>query len=350
MSFELVLSGSVYDGWTEASATRSLETLSGAFRAALSDRGDAGAPPRGIGPDDPVSVRLDGETVLDGRVDAVSVEYDEESHSVTVEGRDAAADLVDCSVPTSPVEWRGATILEVAQELAAPFGVDVRADADVGAPFAPFRTEEGETVWEAISRGLAMRALLGVSDGAGAVVLTRPERRRSGVRLERGRNVLAGTATFDRRERYGSYTVLAQQPGDDFLGVAETAHVEGRASDPGARPERRLVLLAEQGASLMEATQRAEWEAGVRAARSRRAAVRVAGWREESGGALWSPGTLVSVRDAWLGIDGDLLVASVRQSVSDAGTTTDIELVPPHAYAARPEREPRDSEGEEWWF
>ncbi len=347
MTFIVEIGGRRYDGWTEAQVTRSLETVAGRFGITLSERWPGEREPRPIRPDDRVTIALDGETVLTGRVDAVSVSYDARSHAISVEGRDAAAELVDCSVPVTPVEWRGETLLSIASALAADFGIRVLTETFVGAPFEVFRTEEGETVWEAIGRGCAMRAVLAVSDGRGNVVLTRPQRRRAAVRLERGRNILSARASLDRRDRYGHYIVLAQQGGTDFLGNAETAHVLGEATDPGMRRQRRLVTIAEQGAGLAEAQERAEWEASVRAAQARRASVRVQGWREGESGRLWAPGTVASVFDDALGLAGDMLIAMARQSISGEGTVTDIDLLPPDAFQLR--REEPEDEGIDWW-
>ena len=72
-------------------------------------------------------------------------------------------------------------VLEVARELAAPFGIQVRADVDVGEPLLKVALNPGQRAWELIEELCRYRALLPVSDGRGGLVLTRAGRARAGV-------------------------------------------------------------------------------------------------------------------------------------------------------------------------
>ena len=346
----LAVAGARWEGWTEVRVTRSLEALCSTFSLALSERWPGQDTPRPIRTGDAAVVTLDGDTVVAGHVDEVDVQSTPDAHALAVSGRDATADLVDCSAHTEPGEWHGETLDRIATAIAAPYGVTVRADADVGKPFAKFRIEEGEAAWEAIERACRMRAVLGVSDGAGTLVLTSPPAGRAAVALERGVNILSAQVTIDRRDRYGTYVVLGQQPGTDFLGAAETAHVRATATDPGVRPERLLILLAEQSADIDAAQVRADWEASGRAARSRRVSIRTPGWRQGPDGPLWRPNLLTTVRDGTLGLDGDLLTVSVRHVLSEeTGTVTDLDLAPPDAWRPTLEPEPPADAGSGWW-
>ena len=349
MTATLSIGGTVYGGWTEVSVMRTIEAAAGTFSLSVSERWPGQETPRQILPGARAALALNGDTVISGFVDAVAPSYDAESHDVRIEGRDAAGDLVDCSAETSPGEWLDARIDEIARALAAPYGVPVTAAAPAGEPFRKFRIEEGETVWEAIERGCRMRALLAASDGKGGLALFRPPGSRAAVALERGVNILSASMTADHRDRYAHYVVLAQQAGNDFLDPGQTAHIRAEAADPGVRASRRLILLAEQGTDLAGAQERADWEASVRAARSRRATVRVAGWRERPGGALWRPNTVTRVRDDLLGLDRDMLIVTVRQSISEAdGTVTDLTLALADAYRPEPEPEPEDDPSGFW--
>ena len=346
----LVVSGRRLEGWTSATVIRALETIAGRFSITLSERDPATMGPRTISPGEACAVELDGEQVLKGFVDAVHPAYERESHAIIVTGRDATGDLVDCSAASSPGEWHDTSLLEIAFALVRPFGMEVRAEVDVGAPFRRFRIEEAETVFEAIERACRFRGVLPLSDGDGALVLGAPTRARSAVRLERGVNILSASGESSWTDRFSEYTLLGQQPGNDFLGVPETAHVHATARDPGVTRHRPLTIVAEQALDAVEATERIEWEASVRAARARSARIMVQGWREEEGGgALWSPGRLVRVVDDWLGIDRELLVSTTVQSISDAGTTTQLTLYRESAFVRRIPAEPEDSGATAWW-
>ena len=86
----------------------------------------------------------------------------------------------------------------------------------------------------------------------------------------------------------------------------------------------------------------------MRAARARSAAITVQGWREVPEGALWAPGVLVPVSDDWLGIDQELLVSRVSQSLSSGGTVTQLDLVPRDAFAQRAEPQPSEGATGHW--
>ena len=347
MTVRLSIDSRRHEGWTSATVTRALETLAGTFRCTLSERSPGEDEPRDIRPGAACEVALDGERVIRGHIDSVRVSYDAENHALEVSGRDATGDLVDCSAATTPGEWHDAKLEEIAAVLVADFGVTVVAEVDTGEPFKRFRIEEGESVFEALDRACRFRAVLPLSDGAGGIVLGRPTRSRSETRLRRGDNILSASGDVSWLDRHSRYTLLGQQPGSDFITGADAAHVVASAADEGVTRHRPLTLVAEQALDTGEARERIEWEASVRAARSRRATLSVAGWREAPGGALWTPGRLVRVTDDWLGLDRELLIAATRQSIDDGGTVTRMTLVPETAFSVRAEPEPEEETG--WW-
>ena len=344
----LTIGGRRHEGWTSATVVRALETIAGSFRISLSERSPGETTPRVIRHGDACEVALDGDRVIRGHVDTVRPSYDAQSHTIEVGGRDATGDLVDCSAPTKPGEWHGATLGEIAAALTEPFGIPVRAEVDTGEPFRRFRIEEGETVFEAIERACRFRAILPQSDGNGGLILGRPTRSRSATRLERGVNILSTSAEFSLIDRYSDYLLLGQQPGsDDFFGE-DAAHVVASAKDEGVARHRPLTLIAEQALDKVEAQARVDWEASFRAARARRATVSVQGWRERPNGELWAPGRLVPVSCDWLGLDAELLVASVEQSIGEEGTITRLTLMPEGAFVPRLTAEP-EPEATGWW-
>ena len=343
----VTIGGTRHTGWTSAEVVRSLDQAAGTYRIALTDRDPDRVSPPAYRPGARVGVSLDGETVVTGWIDAVRTRYDASSHAVEIAGRDAVGDLVDCSAASEPGEWHKAGLEEIARALAAPYGVEVVAAVDTGAAFGRYRIEEGETVYEAIERGCRLRGVLPLSDGAGRLVIGRPGRARAGVELRRTANVLAASAASDWTGRYSRYRVLGQQPGTDFLGASQAAHVRAEATDPAVTRHRPLTVLAEQALDDTEAAERAAWEADVRAARARRLTVTVRGWRERGdAGALWAPGVLVRVEDDWLGVHADLLIGSVRSTLGDEGTRSTLVLVPPAAYSGRAPA--ADGEGLGW--
>ena len=349
MTVALLIGGSRHVGWTEATVTRSLETISGSFQVALSEREPGATTPRTIRPGDACRVQLDGEPVIQGWIDTVQVDYDERGHTISASGRDATGDLVDCSAATEPGEWHNERLENIAAALCEPFDIGVTREVDTGEPFARFRIEEGESVFEAIERACRYRAVLPLSDGRGGLILGGPSREGTSVRLERGVNILSASGTSSWLSRFSAYTIVGQQAGGLTGFTAEqVAHVIARANDFAVTRHRPLTIIGEQSQNEAEARDRIRWEANVRNARSRSARITVQGWRQAPDGSLWAPGQTVYVLDDWLGISQAMLISATSQSLGSAGTLTSIDVVPPGAFEQRAEPGP-DDVGTNWW-
>ena len=124
MTIALSIGGRIHQGWTEATVTRSLETLCSTFQMSLSERDAGETTPRLVSPGDGCTVAVDGEQVLRGYVDEVRPRYDSGDHMISVRGRDATADLVDCSAASKPGEWQDSTLDQITRVLVAPFGIE----------------------------------------------------------------------------------------------------------------------------------------------------------------------------------------------------------------------------------
>ena len=333
----LTVGGRRLAGRTDVAVTASLERLAPTFRLSMSERSPGETAPRLVNPGDTARVELDDEIVLTGFVATVSPRHDATSHIIAVDGRDATGDLSECSAASIPGEWHNATLTDIVAALCGPFGIRVWATAEVNEPFRKFRIEEGESVFEAIDRACRLRAVLPLADGRGGLELGRPVRDRARVRLERGRNIKAAQGRSSWEGRHSQYTVLGQQQGNEFLTPEAAAHVVATARDTGVSRHRPLTIIAEQGLSPSEASERARWERDVRAARSRRIEVTVRGWREEGDtGALWRPGRLVGVFDDWLGVRRPLLVSTVTWRRGHGGTVANLTLLPEQAFSVEP--------------
>jgi prophage tail gpP-like protein len=328
----LTVGGQNYGGWTGVRIQRGIEQVCGQFSLSLTERWRGQDTPWPIAPGDACAVSVDGHPVITGYVDDVLPQFDAGSHQVQVAGRDATGDLVDCSAENAPGRWEHRTLLQIVAEICRPFGVAVAAVVDVGARFRSFAIQPGESAFEAIDRACRFRGVLPVADGAGGLLLTGPGPARAPVRIVQGANILSGYGFFSWRDRYGSYTVKGCDSGFDDSTPDQNASPVGVADDPNVSRYRPLVLVAEGPADTAKLKQRAIWEAAVRRGRSRRASISVAGWGHAGG--VWAPNTLVSVASQWLGIDGDMLIASVTLTHDEAGTRAELEVCSKEAFAA----------------
>ena len=320
----LIIDGREYVGWEEVSISRAMDALAGAFSLSLTDRWSRTLERLPVTPGMTCRVMLGDDLVITGFIDEVSPSIDADSRSLRVSGRDRTGDLVDCSAQVASTELLNQNLGQIARTLAKPYGVSVVVNT-AGKPFAVFKLQPGETVFEAIDRACRQRGLLASSDVRGRLVIgTVATGRADG--LEEGANLLKGAATFSLAQRFSEYRVDGQQAGTDDLFGESAAAVQGRATDPAVTRHRLLRIQAETSASAESARERACWEAQVRAAKALTVSATVQGWRQTDG-TLWAVNTLSRVSSATLRVDDDLLIKGVTFRLSNGGgSVTELEL------------------------
>lgn len=332
----LKVAGQLFEGWTSVTVSKGIKNPAGAFSLEYAKRTDRAAPPASIPPGAACEVLIGGEAVITGWIDATNPAFDAASRSLRVEGRDKAGDLIDCSALNRPGIWKARTLIQIASDLVAPFGIAISARADVGPAFKSFAIQQGETVWEALERLARFRGLLAVSTPAGAVEFIRPGLTRAAFSLVQGEQLLAATAGHDVRDRFSRYVLKGQSAGDDEVNGAAAAGPSAEAADAAITRYRPMLIVAEEQATLASLRARAGWEASVRAAVGERVDLTVQGWRDPTG-AIWAADLIVPVTAPWIDVDGDLLIADVTFSLDDAGgSITVLTCTPADAYRPEP--------------
>ena len=327
-----------YLGWQEVSVTRGIAQVAGTFELRLTDKWALDRSQIALLPGLRAQVLIDNQVVITGWLDDVEANHGPTEHVLSVRGRDATGDLVDCAAIHASQEWVGRNLLQVATDLLKPFDISVVADVDVGAPFKYNHAQPGETVFELLERAARFRGVLLVSDGNGGLRITRAGKSRATQSLELGANILRGRSMLTQRDRYSLYQVLAQKRADDFTLDSTAAAVKAEVKDSGIKRYRPTVIQSSDPIDIEGALTRAQWERSIRAGRSSEGEVGVRGWLD--GKAPWQPNALVTVRDPWLGLDGEYLISTVTYRLSqDSGEVTDLALTPPGAFEVRTEVE-----------
>lgn len=340
----LRINGVDWSYWKSVEITRQMDAIAGAFTIALADKWVNGAQAMPIAAGMECEVLIGKDPVIKGYIDKSSPSFSAQDHGISITGRDKSADLVDCSAVHKPGHWLNQNALQLASVLAAPFGVSVTAEGDIGAPFASFKLEQGETVFEAMDRALKQRELLACPDGAGGLVLLKVGARENDTALVQGENILSASADFDMTDRFSDYLVQGQQPGsDDVYGLAACAvHAENK--DPAVIRYRPLIIRAESNVDSASTKQRAAWECTVRAARSVSVSVTVQGFRQgkvgASGGPLWQINALTDVDIPFLRISQQLVTSKVTfRRDAGSGSTTILELKDPASFTPEPKKQ-----------
>lgn len=349
----LITGGKRYSGWKSIRVKRSIEGLAGSFSLDVSDRWGGQDDPWPIVEGDACRVEIDAQTVLDGYVDNRKLKGSGTTRSLSYDGRDRAADLVDCSMlvadaSTKGNKWtyRNVDIAQFAAAIAAPHGIKVSVQAGLVLKKDPLLVAHpGETGFEAIKRAAGSAGVLVVSDGAGGILITRAGTTRAEPLIEGG-NIKEYEAEYDSKDRFHRYLISSQPPGtDDASG--EATRVQAEATDIDVlRTNRVLLIRPDKGMDAAEARRRADWEARHRAATSVSISITVLGWKQ-SNGALWQPNALTRVRaPTLLGVDGDLLISQVEYTIGDGGQITQLQLMRPDAFM--PEPQTAEVGGELW--
>jgi len=347
----LRVGGRIFEGWESVSIETGIEQIAGSFQLALTERWPNQLEAWTIPPGEYCEIAIGGEPVISGYVDSASVSYDAAAHGLGVSGRDRTGDIVDCSAPAT--SFAGLSFVEIARRLVAPYHITVRDEAGVAGKKVPkCAIQPGESVFQTLETLARQAAVLLVSDGRGALVITRAGKAGEAVdRLIEGENILSASFEHNHGELYSSITIKGQAAAAassnyDLSAAAPKGEVKRAPSTTTTNSEvgrhRPLVIVAETEADAKRCQQRAAWEASTREAKSRRLNIAVQGWRQ-SDGSLWRINQTVSVVSPMLRLDERWLIAGVSYTLDDGGTTTSLTLTGPHAYDILPEIPPATS-------
>jgi len=332
--------GNVYQGWTKVEVTRSLEAMSGSFSLELTwkwqdseQQYKAFVEP--IKQGQACTVDIGSERVITGYVDDWIPSYDATTVTISVSGRDKTADLVDCSVDHPSGQFNNQTLTQIANTVCKPFGIKVVVNTDVGEAFARIQIEQGETPHELLSRLARQRGVLLTSDTFGNLVITRASKVKAGVSLILGENVLAARGRFSWRQRYSKFTVKAAGAafGEkwDSSALSTVGGIKADITDSDISRYRPMIIVNEEITTAEGAAKRGQWERQRSIGKSNSAEYTVTGWRIPQTGKLWNINTITPVIDEILGLDEEMLIASIMFSEDDAGRLAVISVVKPDA-------------------
>lgn len=151
MKAELLVGTSIYGGWQRVSVTRSIEQVANSFDLEVTERWPGQSTSRPIRPGEECTLKLDDETVITGYVDDAEPTFDRQSHGISVRGRDATGDLVDCSAVHKTGQWMNAPLDRIATDLCAPFKMASRSRRTWAIPSPASRSNRARLLLSASS-------------------------------------------------------------------------------------------------------------------------------------------------------------------------------------------------------
>ena len=366
----LKVDGAAFRQWTAVEIGRDLKDISGGFRLDYTDEGRAkqalpnmiAAAPffRIVRAGMPCTIAIDGELVLVGYIDDVTVGWTGRQLTARVQGRDKTGDLVDCAaLPEGPAEFRNVDLLHVARLVCAPFGITVRAEIDVGEPFERLSINPHETALAFLEKAARQRTALLVSDGVGGLLITRGGKGNGPAALTVPGNIQEAEFASSWRGRFSDVYVKGQTdahgrrhglaPALDHTAVppgsppapppataatteASTILMTGHARDPEITRHRPTVRLTRSQSGMSTTQEQAEWAVRVERGLGDVLTYSVLDWRagtvdpKTKLAALWRPNEVVPVVDPWADIDKPMLIAGVSYSEGREGLKTRLRL------------------------
>ncbi len=333
--FELKVAGSKYSGWTSLRYTDSIEQLAPSMSVQLTDRWTKEMEPIPIESGNPFTIFIEDEKVITGYIDKDEEQESATTHQLSFTGRAKTGDLVDCAAIKGNGRWRNRDLLKIAKDLCAPYNVEVTTNVDLGSALSPnFSIDDGETVFECLSRAARMRAVLLRTDVEGNLFFDRVSTKRIKHVLQYGYNILTRQHSNDWSQRFSDYKIKSQSAGGDSVFGTAASSIKRTIEDEGVNRWRPTILHSNNEANGAELKKRITWERNVRAGRSKRLRYTVLGWRHSQG--LWAPNTLVRVIDPRIETDDDLLISSISLTRDAQGEKAMLELGIPEAFGIEP--------------
>lgn len=215
----LLIAGKAHSDWERYEIDSNLMIPADAWSVALG-MSDGQMPP-GVVEGEAVVVKVGGDTVLTGYVDEISHSVSKTAHTLTISGRDLAADLLDCSVPI--IERMQQSLANIVAAITGEFKkTKIRIDADLTFARKKINTQPGDTAWDALACAAELNGLWAWFEPDGTLVVGGPDYsspivatlilRRNGE----GNNVISLDKTSSHAGRYSRMTVLGQAPGDEL--------------------------------------------------------------------------------------------------------------------------------------
>lgn len=323
--------GVAYEGWLQSEIERSIEAISGTFRIPVSMV--PGQPPA-IKRQDEVKVRIGGVTVITGHVLAAEPFYTRQDCGFMVTGRDRTGDLVQSSAIHKGGQWRNARLEQIAKDLLAPYGIEVKVETDTGAPLQDFKLSHGETVVNALARAARLRGVLVTRDNDGRMLLTKAGILKFGGAIVRGQNVIAMQGIGTDEQRHSEYIAYGQQNVVTDFEMSRSLKAMARDAEVGRYSP--LVINADGNTTQAELKTLVEHTARVRRGHAYGFRYTVDGWTHQ--GQPWPLNQRVPVYDDIAGLDGEeWLICSVRQHCDlKEGDVTEMVVRPIEAYDTAP--------------
>lgn len=281
----------------------------------------------------PLTVHVDDDLLFSGQLVGVEPKTAKDSKTVECNGYALPAALSDVNAPESafPLEFNGMTLQQIAEQLAAPFGITVQFDAPAGAAFRRVKMERQDKIYDFLTTLAKQRSL---------VISNTPE-----GRLRFFQSIASGVPVVSLREgeqpcQEVTATFSPQSYYSEITGFSKTK--TGRRGSRYTVQNPELSTVVRPLSYTAEDVKAPDLPTAVQARMARMFGnmvayvVEVPTWRDPKGG-LFTPNTLVTLEapGAMVYNKTTMLIRDVVLRQSKAATTASLGLVLPGAFSGQ---------------
>ena len=330
---EVKISNYIYSGWKNVVFSKSLNELCGSYSMSLVKEKRGKLADLGISEGAKIDIFSNRSLMTAAFVEVIRAGLNSSQVSLDIEGRERTCDLVDCPYMGSKIQFNNIDYLSFLKKIASQHKISVRSNV-LENPQIKYGITPGATCWEIMSEVSRKYGFILITDTDGAIVVEKAGRMRNGDSLEDGVNCSVQSVAFDSSERFGEYHVKSQANQDDDFFGEKANNVHGIAKDEYIERYRPFLIDAEHNMTQKEASERAEYEAAWRRAKSVSAKVVVPSWRNKFG-VLWLVNHLVPFRSSYFGVDTELIISEISYRIDSGNESVEMTLEPKDAYEKR---------------
>ena len=316
----LLINGKTHGQWTNYDIVSDLLTPADDFSVTLGRPVDA--KPDAVRAGDKVEVRVGGDTVLSGRIDRVQTVTEKGGKTLTIQGRDDAGILLDCSAPLFNAQ--DMDLNQIIEKIVKPLGLSkIRIDAAKTDKTHKVQIEPGSRAWDALLEYAEANGLWPWLEPDGTLVVGGPDYTAAPVAElvlranGQNNNIKRLEVNRDMAARYSEVTVLAQSH-------SGKNNIKATAKDESVKLHRPLIVTEPDIDSQAQAQRKAKKRLADSRLEGLTITATVQGHRTDDG-TLWQPGQRINVLSEPDGIDAVYFLMA-RTFVGGRGQGTETVL------------------------
>lgn len=316
-----------HDAWEHYSIDSHLLTPADAWRMRLSVSASL---PASVKKGAPVTIRVGKNIVMTGRIDKVTDRLDKTTRTVTIQGRDAAAILCDCSAPIFAAQL--VTLEELVGRIVKPLGITkIRINTSKTRNREKVNVEPGDTAWKALQNAAEANGLWPWMEPDGTLVVGGPDYTKPPVATlvlrkdGQGNNIESIDIEHDITRSFSDVTVLSQSHATSE--DSGDSAIKASYKDPSLGCYRPRIVVDHEVETQQDAQDRTrKLQADSRLA-SFTIKVQVKGHTIPNSASLWMPGQRVTLISEPHGIEQIyFLIARQFEGGRNTPTITNLEL------------------------